>query len=273
MKPRHVILTPIMLLGLVLAATPALAGVSIIGGLTHERVVTRGEVYQGIVLLKNTDDNPEEAKIYLTDYHFSADGRIDYGPPGTRPRSNAAWIEVSPARCTIPPQEVVPVRYRCSIPQDPGLTGTYWSMLMVEGVPTGSPEGSGPTRDRMSFGIQQVVRYGIQMVTHIGATGTSTLTFTHTRLLKAAEGRVLQVDLENTGTRWLRPTLWSELYDEQGVYVGRFDAGGQRLYPGTSARFKVDLSQVPAGTYKALVVADCGGDAVFGATYTLKLGK
>ena len=38
-------------------------------------------------------------------------------------------------------------------------------------------------------------------------------------------------------------------------------------------RFKIDLSPVPEGTYKALVVADCGGDSLFGATYTLQLGR
>ena len=83
----------------------------------------------------------------------------------------------------------------------------------------------------------------------------------------------MQVDIENTGQRWLRPYLWAELYDDTGRYIGRFENGRKRIYPGTSVRYKVDLSDVPKGIYKALVVADCGGDYVFGAERTLKFEK
>ena len=87
------------------------------------------------------------------------------------------------------------------------------------------------------------------------------------------EKRVLQVDLENIGQRWLRLSLWVELYDESGRYIGKFDGQRKRTYPGTSVRCKVDLSNIPKGTYKALVVADCGGDYIFGANYNLKFEK
>ncbi len=83
----------------------------------------------------------------------------------------------------------------------------------------------------------------------------------------------MQVDIENIGERLLKSFLWAELYDEEGSYVGRFEAGEFhiRIYPGTSVRYRVDLSQVPKGAYRALVVADCGGEDIFGVTYTLEL--
>jgi len=43
------------------------------------------------------------------------------------------------------------------------------------------------------------------------------------------------------------------------------------IYPGTSVRFRIDLGKNMAGTYKTLVVADCGGDELFGANYTLEI--
>ena len=247
--------------------------VAIVGGLTHVRVVTAGETYSGVILLRNIGEEPEEVKVYQADYLFFSDGRNVYGEPGKSPRSNANWITLGPKSAMIPGNEILTVHYTINVPDNEMLTGTYWSMFMVEGIPKGSPEASQPEKAEPSFGIKQVFRYGIQMVTHIGDTGSRKLKFLKTKVLREDEKRILQVDIENRGERWLRPFLWAELYDEKGSYIGRFEAGRLRTYPDTSVRFRVDLSQVPKGHYKALVVADCGGDAVFGATYTLRFEK
>ncbi len=114
-------------------------------------------------------------------------------------------------------------------------------------------------------------RYGVQISTNISATGTRRIRFMQVLLAADKEKRSLIVDLENTGDRWLRVTLWTELYDAEGRYVGRFEGGTHRLYPGTTARFPADLVGVRDATYKALIVADCGGDDVFGADVSLVL--
>lgn len=246
------------------------AGISVVGGLSHEKSAGPGEVYKGVIYIGNTADEPQEVKVYQTDYLFFCDGSNIYGEPGKTPRSNADWISFSPRRFTIPPRGRSPVNYTVKAPDGGTLAGTYWSMLMVEGVSRDSPEFSGAEESRVQVGIRQVMRYGIQMVTHIGDTGTRKLKFLDTKLLKEGEKRVLQVDMENIGERWMRPFLWADLYDEKGSYIGRFEGGRLRIYPGASVRFRVDLSQAPEGKYKALVVADCGGDDIFGATYTLK---
>jgi hypothetical protein len=124
---------------------------------------------------------------------------------------------------------------------------------------------------QLKLGINQVFRYGIQIVTHIGDTGQRKLQFLDTKLLREGDTRILEVDLENTGERWLRPALWTEIYDTTGTYVGKFEAGTLRIYPGTSVRYKVDLTKVQKGNYKAVVIADCGADDVFGATYSLSV--
>jgi hypothetical protein len=249
------------------------SSVAIVGGLTHVRVVTAGETYSGVILLRNIGEEPEEVKVYQVDYLFFCDGRNIYGEPGKGPRSNAGWITVSPKSTIIPAKETATIHYTINVPDNETLTGTYWSMFMVEGIPKDSPEASQPEKTESSFGIKQVFRYGVQMVTQIGETGSRKLKYLKTKLLREDEKKILQVDIENSGERWLRPLLWAELYDEKGSYIGRFEAGRLRIYPETSVRFRVDLSQVPKGHYKALVVADCGGNAVFGATYTLRFEK
>jgi hypothetical protein len=249
----------------------SVAGVSVTSGLTYEKETQPGEKYKGAIQLRNNGDVPQEVKIYQTDYLFYADGSNIYGEPGKAPRSNADWITFSPRRLTIPPKGTSKIDYTVQAPDDKPLVGTYWSMLMVEGISSSSPEASGRKKDKATIGISQVIRYGVQMRTQIGDTGTRKLKFLKTRILKEDKERILQLDIENIGERLLRPVLWVELYDEKGQSVGKLEGGKLGVYPATSVRFRIDLSQVPKGTYKAMVVADCGDDNLFGATYTFKL--
>ena len=265
-----------LLLLLILMPIGSEAAVSVIGGLTHERIVGNpelGTTYRGVILISNTADEPQEVKVYQTDYQFFFDGRRIYGEPGKDPRSNANWITFSPKRLVIPPKGTSEVNYTVKESDDETLVGTYWSMLMVEGISKDSSEAVKPEKDKIKLGIRTVFRYGIQIVTHIGDTGARKLKFLKTRLLKDEERRILQLDIENIGERWLKPFLWTELYDEEGRYMGRFEGGRLRIYPGTSVRFRIDLSEASEDTYKVLVVADSGGDDVFGIIYTLKFQK
>lgn len=249
----------------------SVAGVSVPSGLTYEKEAPPGGTYKGAIQLINTGKGPQEVKIYQTDYLFFCDGSNIYGEPGKDPRSNADWITFSPRRLTIPPKGTAQVGYTVQVPDDKALVGTYWSMLMVEGISSSSPEAVKKEKGIISMGISQVIRYGLQMITQIDDTGARKLKFVKTKLLKTDEKRILQIDMENTGQRWLRPGLWVELYDEKGIAAGKFEGEKLRIYPGTSVRFRIDLSRAPEGKYKSLVVADCGDDDLFGATYTFKL--
>lgn len=258
---------------LLLAPLAGGAGVVVVGSLTREHEVQPGRTYEGAIEVRNPGDAPAEIRTYQTDYFFYADGTVLYGEPGRLPRSNAKWITFSPQQATIPPGESVVVRYTIAVPADDTMTGTWWSLLMVEEVPAGSVESSTTAKGQVAMGIRQVIRYGVQIVANFGSSGSRQLRFTQVRLAADKEKRSLIVDLENTGERWLRATVWSELYDAEGRYVGRFEGGTHRLYPGTTARFPADLVGVRDATYKALIVADCGGDDVFGADVSLVLTK
>ncbi len=274
-KPVPYLIVPlffILVSLVVLLATESKAGVTLIGGLSYEKKAQIGETYQGTILLNNHGDEPQEVRIYQTDYLFFCDGTNKYDEPGKIERSNANWITFSPHRLTIPPRQISTVNYTIEVPNDKPLVGTYWSMLMVEILGKGDPEAMlKPEKDKIQMGIMQVTRYGVQIVTQVDNTGTRKLKFIGTKLLaKEGGGRFLQIDVENIGERWLRPEVWLELYNEEGRYIGKFEGTRMRIYPGTSIRQRIDLSDVPSGKYKTLVVADCGGDYVFGAQYTLK---
>ena len=255
-----------------LLLAPLGAQVAINGPLTREHEVEPGRQYSGTIEIYNPTETRETIKIYQTDYFYYASGEVLYGEPaGALPRSNAKWITFTPQEATIPAKDTVTVRYTIQTPAAGTMKGTYWSLLMVEPIPEGSPESVGPQRDKVTMGVRQVLRYGIQIVTQVGATGSRKLKFSQFGLSAENGKRVLVVDLENAGERGLRPNVWVELYGADGTYVGKFEGGAQRLYPGTSARFKLELVGVQDAEYKALVVADCGGDDVFGANISLVL--
>jgi len=247
----------------------------VVGGLTRENAAQPGEKYQGTIVLKNSAEEPQELKVYQSDYLFFCDGTTQYGEPGKLKRSNADWVSFGPSWLTIPAKGTSIVNYAVEVPKDESLRGTYWSMLMVELVGKESPESVlQPAENKSQLGVRQVVRYGIQMVTNIGDTGNPKPRFVETKLeAKEGGGRELLVDLVNDGDLWMRPLVWVELFDEAGRSVGKFEGGTMRVYPGTSVRYRIDLSDVPEGTYKALVVGDAGGERVFGARHTLKIQK
>ncbi|MFO7962983.1 MAG: hypothetical protein R6U50_03595 [Desulfobacterales bacterium] len=260
----------ITLAGLLLAlgmACTSTAGVSVTGGLTYEHQLLPGETGRGTIHLRNTEPHHQAVSIYQTDYFHYCDGSTIYGEAGQDSRSNADWITFSPRRLTIPPNGTARVHYAVTVPDNETLAGTYWSMMMIEGIAS-SP--SIVTGDENTVGIRHLIRYGAQIRTRIGNTGTRKLKFLHAKLLNAGGESILQIDLENIGERFLTPLVWVELFHRKHGSAGKFEGGRLGIYPAASVRFRINLRRATQGVYKALVVADCGGDDLFGATYTLQ---
>jgi len=243
-------------------------GIRIIGDMTHEKELKPGEEFRGMFVLYNNGDSIEKAKLYQTDYVFYSDGTNHYGEPGLIARSNADWVQFSPKSVVIPPRERVTVQFRVQVPAIDILNGTYWSILMVEGVTENLSE---ILENEDEIAVRTIMRYGVQMVTHIRDTGIKKMTFLNSNLIKEVSETLFYVDLENIGERWLRPMVWVEIFSIEGQFFGKYHTHQRRVYPGTSIRHSFDLSDVPDGEYKALVVADCGGDDLFGIQYKLQI--
>jgi len=242
------------------------ANIGIVNGLTHEKMARAGEAYETIIFIKNFGGKQERIKVFQTDFNFYADGRQVYSTPGELDRSNAAWITYYPRSIVISTGETIELKCGVQVPERGDLVGTYWSLILVEPVPEDAAELSAAQDE-------QVQRYGIQIITHIGDSGTREINFLSTEFLKEDTKKILQVDVENIGERWLRPVLFVELYAENGEYAGKFEGGKWRIYPGMSVRYRVDLTQLPEGTYKAMIIVDNLDENVFGAEYTLDIIK
>lgn len=251
-----------------LAPRVAQAGISVEGSLTEDRIARPGESYRGAIAVRNNGHEPVEVMLYQTDYAFWADGRNQYGEPGSMPRSNARWVRLGQQQFLIQPGAVINAPYEVNVPDDQRLSGSYWSMIMVEPL---SPRESSTRPRKEALQLTQVIRYAVQIATDIGTAGRRTLAFVNPVQSDRGGERRLSVDVENTGEHYLRPQLWMELYDAQGRAIRRIDSEKKRIYPGTSARFSFDLSALAAGRYRALIIADSGGDDLFGTQMSLEL--
>ncbi|MBM3324751.1 MAG: hypothetical protein FJY66_03700 [Calditrichaeota bacterium] len=258
-----------ILLALVLFAPRAEAGITV-ETLSIEKTVDPGGVLRGTIVLTNNGSEPQGVVVYQTDYLFFSDGSNQFGAPGETERSNARWLTFSPHQTEVPPGQSSWISYELQVPNDSSLGGTYWSMLMVEQMDR--PSDSNTVLRRNQAAVRQIIRYGIQCVTHIGRSGSHHLQFMETQLIEQEDGtKELQVDVENRGERWAVPKAWVELYSSTGRHLGRFESEKKRIFPGTSVRFRIALGDIPAGKYKALVVLDNGDQDVLGAKYDLEL--
>lgn len=239
-----------------------------ISSLTHERQASPGETYNGAIEIVNNSDASATVAVYQTDYEFQSDGSNSFGTAGKGARSNAAWLDFSPNRISIPPHSTYLVNYSVKVPASDSLSGTYWSVLMVE--ESNASVDSGKPVDQQAA-ISQIVRYGVQCITHIDETGQPDLKIVDAKLAAdSSQTNELVLDVKNDGVRWAVPVVWAELFDLTGKAAGKFECEKKRIFPGTSVRFKIKLDEHLQGKYKALVVLDAGGENVIGAKYDLE---
>ncbi|HLE56783.1 MAG TPA: hypothetical protein VJB15_06850 [Rhodothermia bacterium] len=257
-----------------IACLPANAQIAIGTSLRNDIEVSPDHRYTGTIVIKNSSGEEQQAKIYQTDYLFRSDGTNEFGEPGTAVRSNAPWVHVSASSVTVPPNGSVPLDYAVEVPLDlkgEPLNGSYWSMVMVEGIPSESAERTiGVADSDIRLGVRQVIRYGIQIATHVRGTGESRLNPMEQTVTVLEDGRAeLRLDVENLGTRYVVPKTWVEIYAQDGAAVGRFDGADARIYPGTSVRQRYNLGVLDPGPYTALVIFDSGGEVVDAVEYAI----
>jgi hypothetical protein len=262
----------IMLIALVilLVSIPnqAYARLHVLSELTHDYTVTPGDEIKGSIDLKNNSPDDMVVRLYFRDYSFNSEGKTFYLNPGQLDRSNASWIKLEYTRINIPANKRITLQYTINVPNNQDLEGTYWSILMVE--PIANELVMKSQQEKVNVGIQESVRFGVQMITSIAGTGKKQISFTKAGLSFDNNGNlILNVDLQNRGDLWVRPNVWANIYRNDGTQVGKFEGTRMRMFPETGIRQKINLGNLKAGKYMALVVADNNDEYVVGAEYKL----
>jgi hypothetical protein len=258
-----------------LLGSAAHAQIAVVGSTVEERVVAPGESYIGSIVVRNLTRQDQPVRIYQTDYRFFADGTSHFDDPGSTARSNATWITPTVRSLLVPPSSEMTITYAVKIPAADSLAGTYWSAIMVEGAPSEPGRSSG---GRPQVGVGAVMRYAVQVASHIRTTGSRKVTFANTKFVTNVDTtkampdttQLFELDVMNSGERAYRPALWIEVYDEQGTLKASARQERGLLYPGSSLKQTFQLGHLAPGTYRAVVFADSGEDAVFASQFTLK---
>lgn len=258
-----------------LLLNPAQAAVMLSGGLSHEYSVNPGSTISGVLELKNTGNEAAEVKIYQEDVKINADGSTEYTVGnGGHNRSNAQWIRIGVDRVILAPGESQSIPYTLQVPSG-NLSGSYWSMLMLEPVSKKSRESqlAAPATDKPTLTIHQKMRYAVQVLTNVGNQAKANLTFDAPKVEKNDNGaRVLNFAIRNTGTRHSRPKVWLDVFNGSGESVGRFEAETHGLYNGERENFSISLDKLSPGSYKALLAAeDNNSGQVFGSDVNLTI--
>lgn len=242
------------------------ASVEVIGSLKQVFNSNPGEVVKGQIRIQNNDPVDQEVRIYQTDFLFNSKDQTFYDEPGKNKRSNAGWINYSPKTVVLKSKESRMVDFEITVPKGDSILGSYWSIIMVEGVEPIDPNQGG------DLSIRTATRYAVQIVNEINEKGKGLLRFLEPTLVKSEDGKklYLAVDLQNDGEHYISAELSMELYDTNGNMVKKIAVPKKGLYPTTSTRFKLDLEGIPAKkTYSAMIVAAGADDDVFGLEYTL----
>lgn len=242
------------------------SSIVVLNGLTHENVAQKGDIYRGIIQIQNTGQTSRSVKVYQNDYWYSYSGESKHDPPGTMERSNAKWININPELLTLAPNEISVINFEVVVPVNEDLAGTYWSVIMVEGI--SEPD---TTRPETGVKINTAIRYAVQVITNIGNTGQSDLSFLGMELTKKNDASLLLVAIENIGERLLKPDVKIELFDESGNSVATIIAEKRKILPGTSIKSTLIFEGVKPGNYTGVLVADCGEDNIFGTNLSFAL--
>lgn len=238
--------------------------------LVEEYRLGPGESLGGQLVLANNTDAPLVVRLSLGDYLLRPDG-VQFTAPGTHSRSSAPWIALSQAEVTLPPRGQTAVSFRVQVPNRSDLKGTYFSALLVEGVEPEPQAPQGGGQNTVGVGVVQRLRYAVQVLVNILDTGEPRISFPRARILTEGERNVLEVEVSNTGDRYLRPLARLELFRDDGTPLGSFQEGPFTLPPDSGLTLRLPFPKLAPGTYQAALVLDGGGAFVFGKRYRFTL--
>ena len=245
-----------------LASDPASAqlptpAITVASDLFEEVDAVPGGVYQGEVLVANTGTTEQEVRVTVQEYTSRLGGINNYSDPAGAARSSAGWLVLPRNVVSIPAGEVKPIPFSVTAPAADSLSGTYWAALIVEPVqiaPMDVPDSTQP-----GVTVRTRMRYAVHVAVQLPG-GAAEVKLLHAELVDGVEGRFLALDVENAGTRVVRPNAWLELYDEAGADGGRLESTHPLLYPGTQSTLKIRLDEIAEGAYTGLLFVE-GGDA------------
>ncbi len=258
----------LILISLILQFCFLHAGIVVLNGLTHSYKVENGKVYKGKIAIENTSTNPQNVKIFLQDFKYQSDGTTHYTALHTNNRSNGSWIKLNTNLVALKGKEKTEIFYEITVPNTSVDPGSYWSVIIVEPV-----EDIKPSNDKPGVNITSVIRYAIQVITDYNAEKAKPdLKFEGVKIEKQDHKQAVKIAIANQGNLYCRPTASIEIYNRKtGEKIGNFSGMAMGLLPQTSKTFDIDISKVPPGQYKAVIITTDEDENAFALNVELEV--
>ncbi|HVE79673.1 MAG TPA: hypothetical protein VNA89_12450 [Gemmatimonadaceae bacterium] len=217
--------------------------------ITPARAAQRGAYFSVL----NGADTAVSAAVYVGDWDRSDLGELRFYAPGTRARSCAHGLRVSPAVLRIPPRGVQPVEVTFDAD---GVGAECWAMVFVEGTR--------PADQDAGHEVVSVVRAGVEVYVQPAAV-VSEATIEDMQLVGRAAGgaaRELVVTVRNTGTAHFVARGTVEIRRPDNSVLSSTTVENLAVLPGAVRRLSADIPPLPPGRYLVLVLVDHGGKGV-----------
>lgn len=250
---------------LVFGYSQTFAGVAILNGLTHIHTGVSGTTITGSIKLKNEGEKESRILIYQQDIILSCKEAVDYQAIGSHDHSLGKWLQTSVNEKVMLPNEEYEVTYTIKVPTGTVESGTYWSIIMVEMTDQLQIE------KRQGIQIDSKVRYGIQILTDIGASESPKIVFEKVDFKQTNDStKIIQIKLKNEGLFLSKTKLNIEIFNDQGVKVKVIIGPQKKVYPSYCNDFEIELKDIPKGKYSGILVADNGTD-LFGENINIEI--
>jgi hypothetical protein len=242
-----------LLVSFILTYTFSSANVVVLNGLTHIHKSPSGNIITGVVKLKNTKNTEQRVIIYFNDLFQECGKETILTTDSTHLNSISKWFSTNINERVLKANEEYELLYTINIPNDVELKGSFWGVLMVE-IEKPIKE------DELEYGVklESKVRYGIQIIADINERVPSELEFYNVEIDEVDSSKIINVDVQNNGIFFVQPTLILEVFNEDGEQAKKLEVKFKKIYPNSCKAFSLDISDLPKGTYTAVLVADYG---------------
>jgi|GEM_PF-2834778 len=245
---------------------------SLIGSYGHALIQEAAKVHEvavGESLLKkytfrNNSDDSVTYKITCQDYSHKCDGSTEYLPTNTMARSNGSWIELSNNLITVPPHESKEFFFKVNVPNDPSLSGSFWSIFLI------TPVENKVMEEEEGLGIRTVMRFGRVFVTQIGEQ-VPEVSLSSIELEEREGELFLALDVENTGGTYYSPTSVMKIFDADAKMVQEVSKGKETVLPTNSVHLVYPIQKLAAGKYTAFIILKDAHGKMFGTRRTLSI--
>lgn len=254
MKKLSILITIFLLV----SASHTKAAVIIKNGLTHLHYINETGKQKGSIIVANTGTKAQRIKVYFNDLSIECTGTVNYTEPGQNFGTLYPYIKVDNADVTLEANQEYEIIYEIDLSKSKEGNGSLWTLIMVE-----VEEPIAIDKKTPGLEIGSKIRYAIQVIGNVGKSNANGLKFTNIKLGKDEDkNRVVKVTLSNDGNYLVYPSMELQIFDENGIEAKKIIISPRNVYPQNCQTVSLDLSDLEAGNYKAVLFAEFEDEAI-----------